>query len=78
MNSTFKVEIGNDLAISSMECEVGTLDVAMTYIVLCDASSKCTYLKGKHYNRLCMSFTSSIRMIFTLAPPPPLKLRVAF
>jgi hypothetical protein len=49
MNSTFKVEIGNDLAMSSTECEVGTLGVAMTYIVLCNASSKCTYLKGKHY-----------------------------
>ena len=48
-NSTFKVEIGNDFAMSSTECEVGTLGVAMTYNVLCNASSKCTYLKGKHY-----------------------------
>ena len=46
MNSTFKVEISNDLLMSSMECKVGTPNVPMTYNVLCNWSSKYTYVKG--------------------------------
>ena len=60
MNSTSKVEINNDLIMSSIESNVGTPNVAMTYNVLCHASRKCTYLKENYYKRLSMSFPSSI------------------
>ena len=60
MNSTFKVEINNDLLMSTMEYKVGTPNAAMTYNFIYNISRKYTYMIEKYHNRLCMRFTSSI------------------
>ena len=45
LNSTFKVEVNNDLLMSTMEYKVGTPNAAMTYNVIYNTSRKYTYIK---------------------------------